>query len=70
MAGITSAQAEEQLAAWLEASLKVAGGQEYEIGGRKLRRADLGLINEQIKYWDGMVRRLSGTSRRVYTPVI
>jgi len=70
MAGITLEQAEAQLSAYLAASLKVAQGQEYEIGGRKLKRADLNYINEQIKYWDAQVKRLSTTTRRVFHPGI
>lgn len=69
MAGITAAQADAQLQAWLAASLKIASGQEYEIGGRKLRRADLQYVQQQITYWQNMTQRLSGT-RRVVVPVI
>ena len=42
MAGITLAQAEAQLAAWLAASTAVASNQSYTIAGRTYTRADAG----------------------------
>ena len=59
MAGITLAQAETQLAAWLDADSKVATGQSYEIAGRKLTRADAGEITSKIEYWNNKVAELS-----------
>ncbi len=59
MAGITLAQAEAQLAAWIEADTKVAGGQSYEIAGRRLTRADAADITAKIEYWNGKVLSLS-----------
>lgn len=59
MAGITLAQAEAQLALWLDANTKVASGQSYSIGGRSLSRTDASEIREQITYWDGWERKLS-----------
>ena len=41
MAGITLAQAQAQLDAYLAAETAVLGGQEYQINGRRLTRADL-----------------------------
>jgi len=67
MAGITLTQAEAQLAVWLDASTKIASGQEYEIDGRKMKRADLANVNQQIRYWDSQVKRLSGRTR-VFIP--
>ena len=58
MAGITLPQAEAQLAAWLDASLKVASDQAYSIGGRSLTRANAAWIEKQITYWNGMVQSL------------
>ncbi len=63
MAGITLAQAEAQLAVWLDANTKVASGQSYSIGGRSLSRTDASEIREQINYWDGWVRKLSRPNR-------
>ena len=59
MAGITLAQAETQLAAWLEADAAVATGQSYSIGGRTMTRANAAAITEKIQYWSSMVARLS-----------
>ena len=59
MAGITLPQAELQLAAYLEAETKVLAGQEYEINGRRLRRADLREIREGIRYWSDHIGVLS-----------
>lgn len=52
MAGITQAQAQAQLDAWLAASTAVALGQSYEIAGRKLTRVNAAEIREQIEYWE------------------
>lgn len=66
--GLTVETAQEHLEAWLAAELKIATGQEYEIdtgnGRRRLKRADLREVREQIKYWRGEVSKLSGNRRR------
>lgn len=63
MAGITLAQAEAKLTAWLAAEDTVANrGQSYSIGGRSLSRADLSEIRESIDYWDRKVKELTATS--------
>jgi len=63
MAGITLAQAETQLAAWLAASEAIATGQSYTIstgaGSRTLQRADLEAVQAQIQYWDAQIKRLT-----------
>lgn len=38
-------------------------GQEYRMGTRLLRRADLRAIRESIKYWQAEVDRLAGRSK-------
>jgi hypothetical protein len=48
MAGITLAQAQAQLDAYLAAEVAVLGSQSYEIAGRKLTRAHLNFIQEGI----------------------
>lgn len=58
MAGITLAQAEAQLAAYLTAETKVLGSQRYELAGRMLTRADLQEIRAGIQYWDAKVKNL------------
>jgi hypothetical protein len=74
MAGITLAQAEAQLELWIAADTAVASGQEYQIAGRTLRRADAGEISRKIDYWNSWVQRLSrggngGMRIRGVTPV-
>lgn len=59
MEGITLLQAQEQLQAYLDASLKIANGQSYSIGGRSLTRADLPDVNASIDKWEAKVRELS-----------
>lgn len=62
MAGITLADAEAQLAAWLAASTAVATGQSYSIEGRSLTRADAAEIRRSLDYWDQKVQTLSALS--------
>ena len=62
MAGITLAQAEAQLAAYLAAETAVLSGQSYEIAGRSLRRADLEQIRLGIATWDARVKALSASA--------
>lgn len=63
MAGITLAQAQAQLDAWLAASLAVAENQSYQIGPRSFTKADAGEIRRQIDYWETRVNQLSTGSR-------
>jgi len=64
MAGITREQAESKLSAYLAAEEAVLSGQEYMIGTRRLRRADLEQIREGIKYWDDKVKELAASAMR------
>ena len=64
MAGITQAQAETNLTAWLAASEAVALNQSYTIGDRTLTRANAQHIMTMIKFWDGQVQRLSRIRNR------
>lgn len=59
MAGITLEQAQAQLNAYLAAETAVLSGQQYQIGERMLRRADLEMIQRGIELWNGRVRELS-----------
>ncbi len=71
MAGLTQAQAEAQLALYIAAEEKVLSGQEYSIGSRRLKRADLAEIREGIQFWNAEVQRLSngaGVRVRGLTP--
>jgi Family of unknown function (DUF6148) len=59
MSAFTLEQAQTQLAAWMAANLALStGAQEYSIGGRAFRKADLGQVAAQILYWQRMVDRL------------
>jgi hypothetical protein len=62
--GITLATAGAKLAEYLAAETAVLGSQSYEIGERKLTRADLAEIRQGIDYWQGWVTRLGGTTQR------
>lgn len=62
MAGITLAQAESQLAAYLAAETKVLAGQRVEIDGQSLTRANLEQIQSGIDAWNKRVQELSARS--------
>ena len=59
---ISAQTAQAHLDAWLQAELKLAEAQEYELetpsGRRKVRRADLKLVANQIAYWRRQVTLL------------
>lgn len=59
MAGMTLEQAQQQLDAWLAASLAVARKQSYSIAGRSLTLADASDIQSQIEFWEARVAKLS-----------
>lgn len=62
-AGITLAQAQAQLNAYLAAETAVLGGQRYEIAGRMLQRADLAEIQAGVQIWNDRVISLSLSSQ-------
>ncbi len=57
--GITLAQAQAQLDAYLAAETRVLSGQSYEIAGRRLNRANLAEIQTGIKIWNERVQQLT-----------
>jgi hypothetical protein len=59
MAGITLEQAQAQLDAYLAAEQAVLAGQEYEIAGRRLKRAHLVDIQQGIATWNTRVIALT-----------
>lgn len=59
MAGLTAAQSETQLAAYLAAETAVLAGQSYSINGRTLTRANLNEIQQGIQIWDQRAKGLS-----------
>lgn len=63
MAGITLAQAEAQLAAYLAAETAALGGQSYRIADRWLTRADLSEIRAGIDIWNARVVALEAASQ-------
>lgn len=62
MAGLTLAQAETQLAAYLAAETAALGGQSYRIGDRMLTRADLVEIRNGIDVWQRRIVELSNST--------
>jgi hypothetical protein len=56
------ANAREMLRGWIKAEQAVMLGQEYRIGTRSLKRADLGMIASRIKFWQDEEARLEGSS--------
>lgn len=62
MAGISLAQAQTQLNAYLAAETAVLSGQRYKIADRELTRADLAGIQEGIRIWNDRVVQLSNSA--------
>jgi hypothetical protein len=64
MAGITLAAAQAQLDVYLAAETAIlTHAQEYvTVGGRRLKRADLAMIQAGITLWDRRVKELSSRS--------
>jgi hypothetical protein len=63
MAGITLAQAEAKLAAYLAAEEAVLNGQSVRHeSGRSLTMADLGEIRRGVDTWDAKVKSLSAAA--------
>ena len=59
-----TATARRMVQQWIEAEQVVMTGQEYKIeGSRSLRRPDLRMIGERIKYWQDELDRLEGRHR-------
>ena len=65
MAGITLAQAQAQLDAWLAASLAVSSNQSYSIAGRSLSRANASEISAMVDKWESKVKQLSASNAGV-----
>jgi len=55
--------AREMVSMWIEAEKAVMTGQEYRIGTRSLKRADLRMIGERIKYWKDELEQLECAHR-------
>lgn len=59
MAGITLAQAQAKLDAYLAAEEKILLGQSVAIDGQSLTRADLDKVQRGVSLWDQRVKTLS-----------
>jgi hypothetical protein len=64
MAGITLAMAQTQLDAYVAAETAILSGQEYTIGARRLKRADLAQVQAGITLWNQRVQDLTARQRR------
>jgi hypothetical protein len=64
MAGITLTTAQAQLDAYLAAETVILSGQEYSIGTRRLKRADLAMVQAGITLWNQRVQDLTARQRR------
>lgn len=62
MTGITLAQAQSQLDAYLAAEQKILLGQKVAIDGQELTRANLDAVQAGITTWDARVKSLSAAS--------
>jgi len=59
------AEAREMRAIWLAAEKAIAQtGQSYQVGERRMTRADLPEVRKQVRYYDRMISRLDGTAPR------
>ncbi|MFI2133010.1 DUF6148 family protein [Lysinibacillus fusiformis] len=58
----------KRLQMWLDAEEAIANGQSYSIDNRRLERANLAQVREQIKFWKKELiqaeEKLSGRSKR------
>lgn len=59
MSAITLEKAQEMLDTWLVAEAAIATGQEYQIGGQRMTRANLAEVADRVKYWSRQVGRLT-----------
>lgn len=73
MAIFTAAKKQELIDAWTKALLAVAEGQEYTIGTRRLRRADLPAIQSHLDWLDKQPTKedqASGNGSPAFTALI
>jgi hypothetical protein len=62
MAGITLAQAQTKLDAYLAAEEKILLGQKVAIDGQELTRANLEFVQRGVTLWDERVKALTRTA--------
>lgn len=58
----TVAQCNERLKIWLDAESKIASGQSYIMDNRRLERANLAQVREQIKFWQNELAKAEATA--------
>lgn len=58
-------EAKKYLKEALEARSRILRAQEYGIGDKRTKRAELEQINEDIKFWKKEVEKLSGKSIKI-----
>lgn len=71
MSGLTLDQAQTRLADYYAAEAAILKGQSYQLGDRRVERADLKVVRDGITFWEGRVKALSLTARggrRFVTP--
>lgn len=70
----TVKECHERLQIWLDAEAAIASGQSYSIDNRRLERANLAQVREQIKFWRNELARAeasaSGRGRRRITRIV
>lgn len=58
----TVAQCNERLQIWLDAESAIASGQSYMIDNRRLERANLAQVREQIKFWQNELAKAQASA--------
>ena len=60
---VSTADLQTELAAYKAARLKILAGQEVQIGGQRLRRADLAVVDETISDIEARLSRRANGSK-------
>lgn len=70
--GFTLIEAQEQLDLWKDCAREIANGQakRYRIGTREFEAIDLPYVYKMIKYFAGLVDKLSGRARSARVQVV
>ena len=70
--GFTLSEAREQLSLWKDCAREIANGQakRYRIGTREYEALDLPYVYKMIKYFSGLVAKLSGSARSARVQVV
>ena len=70
--GFTLVEAQAQLDLWKDAAKEIANGQakRYRVGTREFEALDLPYVYKMIKYFSGLVDKLSGNARSARVQVV